>query len=453
MSSIFLCKEKKKQFFLKYKMSLYSQYFYDSEIEALFSDKETIVQMLRFEGTLALTQAENGIFLKEYAEVIMACCEVELFDIERIKSEICMGGNAAIPLINQLTQLVKNNNEDAAKFVHLGATSQDVVDTAIVLQIQKFVAWLEENLQILVEVLTNLTISQRQTLMVGRTLLQQAKPITFGLKTAKWLQNIRQSQSRIQECKKRILSLTLGGAVGSGNEFVGRKVREELAYKFGLSLDFQIINFSEIASVLGILSGNLGKIAKDISLMMQTEIGEVFEESAKGKGGSSTMPHKRNPVTCTGIIANSVRIPHLVASMLSSMMQEHERSVGYWHAEWEVLTDLMRLTAGSVTNSIGLLKGIEVDKQRMLFNLEHTKGLIYAENVSLALAEKIGKMKAHELVETACKSAIYQHKNLKEILENMNLDIENLSELFKPENSIGDSLALIDEILMDKKNG
>jgi 3-carboxy-cis,cis-muconate cycloisomerase len=431
-----------KPFFLKYKMSLYAQYFYDSEIDALFSEKETIALMLHFEGALALAQAENGFFPKEYAEDISACCKIEMFDIEQIKNDIALGGNAAIPLVKQLTKIVKNRNPEAAKFVHLGATSQDVVDTGRVLQIKKILDFTETKLQELTTILKQLSLQHRETLMIGRTILQQAKPITFGLKTAKWLLAIQQNQERITEAKKRILVLTLGGAVGSGNQFINPEIIE---YNLALTHSFTGFSGAELASILSQISGNLSKIAKDVSLMMQTEVGEIFEGATDGKGGSSTMPHKRNPVNCTAILANGIRIPHLVASVFSSMTQEHERSAGYWHAEWEVLNDIMRLSAGMISRSIELLSSLEVDKKRMLANLELTNGLIYAENVSLFLAKEIGKEKAHEIIEKACKSAISKGKHLKIVLQD--LAIDNLDDLFKPENSIGNSLQIIDEIL------
>ncbi|MCU0468556.1 MAG: lyase family protein [Arcicella sp.] len=276
-------------------MSLYSELFYAKEINELFSDNQTINAFLQFEASLALAQADNGIIPAEAAKIIAQCCNASFIDTEKLKKEISLGGNAAIPLVQQLTRIVKNNDFEASKYVHLGATSQDVVDTALVLQIKRFIIWLEEQLKKLTQVLTTITQQHRTTLMIGRTLLQQARPITFGLKTAKWLENIETDKVRIEACKNRVLVLKLGGAVGSGNGNISLEVQKSMSNALGIGLPEMNNGLVELATTLGILSGNIGKIARDISLLMQTEIAEVFEGAAEGKGGSSTMPHKRNP--------------------------------------------------------------------------------------------------------------------------------------------------------------
>lgn len=432
-------------------MSLYTQLFYLDEVNALFSDSGTVVQMLRVEAALAQAQVNKGLFPAAIAETIKANCTLADIDIEKLKSDISLGGNAAIPLVKQLTQIVKNKDAEAAKYIHLGATSQDIVDTTTVLQIQEYIVWLDQKIKVLEEQLVTLTQKHRQTIMIGRTLLQQAKPTTFGFKTAGWLAAITRSKQRLQEIKKRVLVVQLGGAVGNGNTNISTEIQEEFARLLDLAPSFtwhsHRDNLAEMASVLGILSGSLGKIAKDISLLMQTEVGEVFEGAADGKGGSSTMPHKRNPVTCAAILANTNRLPHLVATILSAMPQEHERSAGLWHSEWEVLTEIMQLTAGSVEKSIALIEGLEVDEIRMLANLELTNGLIYAENLALALAQKIGKSAAHQWIENACKKAIQEKKHLKEVVLEMNIEIADLDSLFDPKNSIGLSLELIDQVV------
>lgn len=442
-------------------MSLYSEMFYSSEAAVLFSDGHFIGLMLQVEAALARAQATNGLVPESAADTIGDCCKASEIDLELLKTEVKLGGNAAIPLVKQLTQLVKKRDAEAVKFVHLGATSQDVVDTATVLQIREFCTWADQKLSLLEEVLAALTRKHRNTLMIGRTLLQQAKPITFGLKTAGWLESIGRSRQRILEIKKHVSVIQLAGAVGSGNPHISKAVQQAFADILGLdtahSWHSHRDRFAESAAVFGILTGSIGKIATDVALLMQTEVGEVLEGAADGKGGSSTMPHKRNPVTCAAILANANRTPQLVATMLAAMPQEHERSAGLWHSEWEVLSEIMQLTAGAIERAIELVAGLEVDEKRMLHNLELTHGLIYAENVSLALAPVIGKAAAHELVEKACKTAVAGQKHLKEILleasEGMTLshlltiNPAGLNDLFKPENAIGSSLEIIDDIL------
>jgi 3-carboxy-cis,cis-muconate cycloisomerase len=435
-------------------MSLYSELFYSSEVNELFSDQNTVAALLVSESSLAQAQAEVGIISKESADIISNCCHIDFIDIEKLKKDIKLGGNAAIPLVQQLTKVVKSKDFEASKFVHFGATSQDIVDTGSILQIAQYINVLESKLLALKAELIKITKKHKNTVMVGRTLLQQARPITFGLKTSAWLEGVCRSIDRLVEMKARLLVVQLSGAVGSQNKNISNDVINSFAQFLGLSPSFswqsQRDNLNEFGSKLGILTGSLGKIARDVSLLMQTEVGEVFEGAAEGKGGSSTMPHKRNPVTCAAILANATRVPHLVGSMLSAMIQEHERSAGNWHAEWEVLTEIMLLTAGSLEKTVELIEGLEVDEKRMLTNIEITQGLIFAENVSLALASKIGKIQAHELVEKACKTAISKKKHLREVLIENNVELENLDELFNPENSIGNSMDIVDAILLSQ---
>jgi 3-carboxy-cis,cis-muconate cycloisomerase len=434
-------------------MSLYTEIFQFSEADELFSEKMTLQFLLQAEAALAGAQASEGIIPAQAAVSIAKYCFVEWLDVVQLKNDIKLGGNAAIPLVKQLTQLVKNHDAEAAKYVHLGATSQDIVDTATVLQIQAFLEWLELQLATLTSQLIDLTRQYRNTLMMGRTLLQQAKPITFGLKTAGWLESIARSVERIKEVKKRVLKVQLAGAVGSGNGYISPAVQQTFAKILDLhpanSWHTQRDSLVEYAAVLGVLTGSLAKIAKDVSLLMQTEVGEVFEGAALGKGSSSTMPHKRNPVTCAAILANAQRIPHLVAALMSAMPQEHERSAGLWHAEWETLGSIQQLCAGTVDRAIELTSSLEVDVQRMRYNIDLTQGLVFAENISLELAKKIGKNAAQEWVERACAIAVLQKKDLKTTLQQMKIKLsENeLDDLFKPENAIGSSIAIIDHIL------
>lgn len=440
-------------------MALHDNLIYSEHINALFFDEAMVEAMLRFEATLARAQGQCGLIPPPSVSVIEIACKTDFINIPQLKTDTALTGNPAIPLVKQLIQIVKKQDLEAAKYVHNGATSQDVIDTAMVLQLQKAFDFFDVFLAMLQGKLIQLTENHRNTLMIGRTLLQQARPITFGLKTAMWLDGISRSIKRLNECKNRVLVLQLGGAVGSlaGMEGKGLEVAAVMSQILNLntpsvSWHTQRDRLVEMATTLGILSGSLGKIAKDVVLMMQTEVSEVFEGAAEGKGGSSTMPHKRNPVTSTAMIANAQRVPNLVATMLGSMSQEHERSAGIWHLEWTVLPEIVQLTAGSLESCFLLLDSLEVDTNRMLQNIEATNGLIFAENVSLALAVKIGKADAHHLVEKACKTAVVEKKHLKDILEKDSIVAQYLppsvlADLFNPKNSIGLNDALIDRVL------
>ncbi|OIN59756.1 3-carboxy-cis,cis-muconate cycloisomerase [Arsenicibacter rosenii] len=434
-------------------MSLYTNLFYSEAAQRILSDEQQLSRMLAFEAALAQAQSRAGRIPDPAAQTIAAACSVQELDIDRLRQETALGGNAAIPMVKQLTGLVRQRDETAAHFVHLGATSQDVVDTATVLQIRDYLHWLLPQLARIEQLLTGLTHTHRQTVMVGRTLLQQAKPITFGLKTAYWLAAVRKSRQQIGQEGRRIVQVQAGGAVGSRNEHITVEVVALLAEVLDLSAatpwHTQREGLVTFGASLGLLTGTLGKIAKDVSLLMQTEVAEVLEGKAAGKGGSSTMPHKRNPVTSAAILANATRVPGLISTLYATMLQEHERSAGGWHAEWETLTDIMQLTAGAVEKALDLLTHLEVDASRMRQNLELTNGLIYAENVSLALADKIGKAAAHELVEQACAVAVAEKRHLKDVLTGLSVPVAGLDTLFAPEQSLGQSLAIIDQILAE----
>ncbi len=451
-------------------MNLYDHLFYSKEINAFFTDEAHVVAMLRFEAALASAQAQEGLIPAAAAQAIAAQCRMEYIDIEKLKTDIPLGGNACIPLVKQLTNLVKGVDTEGAKYVHFGATSQDVIDTAIILQAKKAIEHLDFQLETLIWQLAQLVEAHRNTVMIGRSFMQHARPITFGFKVATWLDGILRTKKKLETLLAENFALQLGGAVGNLSAMDGKgwAVAEAMGHILDLkvpSIPFhtQRDRFVDIASTLGILTGNLGKIAKDISLLMQTEIGEVFEPSAKGKGGSSTMPHKRNPVSCITILSNAQRMPSLVATMFSNMLQDHERATGAWHAEWETLTDIIQLTGGALQQALVLTDGLEVDAEKMRQNLDFTHGLIYAENIAFALADSIGKNEAHELVEKWCKAATTEVNpdnsvgvhlrdfisNKKEIQAHFN---DNpIDALFDPKNSIGLCDMLIDNVLKDSQ--
>jgi 3-carboxy-cis,cis-muconate cycloisomerase len=269
--------------------------------------------------------------------------------------------------------------------------------------------------------------------MVGRTWMQQALPTTFGAKVAGWLDAIDRHRERLRETQQRCLVLQFGGAVGTlaALNDKGDEVAKQLAQELKLPLaeipwHSHRDRVAEIATTLGLLVGTLGKIATDISLLSQTEVAEVFEPAEKGRGGSSTMPHKRNPVACAAVLSAATRVPGLVGTMLAAMPQEHERGLGGWHAEWESLPAIVSLAGGAAHTMAKLVPRLEVDAERMRQNLEETRGLIFAEAVSMALAEKIGKAKAHEAVEAACNASSKDGRHLRDVMD----DDEAIAEHF-----------------------
>jgi len=437
-------------------MHIYDSLFRSEHADSLLSDTNFLKHMLQVEISLAKSQAEGGIIKREYADAITAVCRLENIDVEKLSSQIPLGGNAAIPLVKQLRALLEKNNKEAAAYLHYGATSQDIVDTALVLQIKEYAQWLLSEIVKLEKALVAQMKAHRETVMIGRTLLQHAKPITFGYKISVWLTAIDDDREKIQELLDKALKVQLGGPVGNRNERIGNSIAAELAKSLGLSSadnwHTRRGTLAQWSSYLGILSGNIGKIAKDISLLMQTEVGEVFEGAEEGKGGSSSMPHKRNPTTCVAILANAKRTPHLVASLLSVLPQEHERAVGGWHAEWEPLSDLMRLTAGSLEKSVGLIETLEVNSEKMRSNIELTNGLVYSENVLIALSSKMDYQTAHTLLEQASEKCMSENKQLKDVLQQMDLGLDNLDELFDPAISVAHNQSALDDIIKVYEN-
>lgn len=428
---------------------LYESLFYDKAVNHIFSPEQTVQYLLTFEANLALAQAQEGFIPKEYAQIIAECCTVKAIDVPALVAQVGLGGNVTIPLVKQLTVLVKQKSPEAAKFVHYGATSQDVIDTAQMLQAQASIVLMQERLAVIIAQLYELAYAHRHTVMIGRSFMQQARPITFGLKVVTWLDGLVRAKERLAQLS---FYVQLGGAVGTLASMPdkGQAIAQSLASLLGLSYHPVVWHtqrdlLAQIATTVGLLSGSLGKIAKDISLLMQTEIAEVFEPSAQGKGGSSTMPHKRNPVSCIAILANAQRVPALVSTLLQAQLQDHERATGAWHTEWETLAQILQLCAGSLAQTQVMTQNLEVNTSQMLRNIEATQGLIFAENVSLALAEQLGKAEAHEQVEQWCKLAQAEGVHLKTMVARQQLlTPEQLEQLFNPVNALGFAVTMVE---------
>jgi 3-carboxy-cis,cis-muconate cycloisomerase len=438
---------------------LFTPLFRTREVAALFSDAARVQSMLDVEAALARVQGRLGVIPAATVSSIENACRAGVIDLEALAGAALPAGNLAIPLVRQLTARVAEGDEAAAGFVHWGATSQDITDTGLILQLRGLLDLVDRDLERLVRALVAMADRHRATPMIGRTLLQQALPTTFGLKAAGWLDPVLRHRQRLAELRPRLLVVQLGGAAGTlaslGTR--GQEVAEALALELGLGVPDlpwhgardRIV---ELAAWLGLLMGSLGKIARDVSLMAQTEIGEVHEPAAPGRGGSSTMPHKRNPVTSAAVLAAAVRTPGLVATLLAAMPQEHERGLGGWHAEWETLPELAMLVAGALRHLAVTLEGLEVDAARMRANIEATQGLVMAEAVQMALAESRGRHEAHDLLEEACRRAVAERRHLRAVLAGLprvttHLDAERLDALFDPLRYVGAAQAFIDRVL------
>ncbi len=438
--------------------------FTTDSMREIFSDRHRLQGMLDFEAALARALVRAGVAPAESAPAIAAQCRADTFAMDVLAREAALAGNAAIPLVKALIAAVAKSDPKAAGFVHWGATSQDAIDTGLVLQLRDALDLLLRELAQFSSALARVAEKHQSTLLAGRTWLQQASPVTLGLKVAGWLDAIHRQQARIARARKEVSTLQFGGAVGTlavlGDQ--GPAVAAALASE--LKLDLPSIpwhthrdRFVEVATTLGLLLGTMGKIARDISLLAQTEVGEVLEPAESGRGGSSTLPHKRNPVGSAVVLAAAIRVPALVSVMLTAMVQEHERGLGGWHAEWETLPEIFLLAAGALVHMAHVVDGLEVYEEHMTHNLGATHGLILSEAVAIALAKQIGRSPAHQLVERAAHRALESGRSLRELLledqeVRAHLSPADIDALLDPRNYIGSAASMIQRVLADEKN-
>jgi 3-carboxy-cis,cis-muconate cycloisomerase len=428
-------------------------------------DAAYLQHMLDFEAALARAEAAVGVIPASAVGPIANACRAELFDLGKLAEAATRSGNLAIPLVKTLTADVAKADADAARYVHWGATSQDVIDTAVMLGLRAAIDALLTDLDRAIAGFARLARQHRDTAMVARTWLQHALPMPFGLKLAEYAAALHRSRTRLKRLRGEGLALQFGGAAGTlaalGDK--GLAVAEKLATELKLPLPdapwhTHRDRIAEAASVFAILAGTCGKIARDVSLLMQTDVAEAFEPSGEGRGGSSTMPHKRNPVAAATALAAATMAPNLAATIFAAQVQDHERSAGPWHAEWPTLPTLQLVTSGALAAIVDIAEGLEVDVARMRVNLDASHGLIMAEAVTFALAKKIGKSDAHHLVEAAAKKAVAGKQDLRDVLTSdpkvaAHLGADRIAKLFDPMAYQGVSQALIDRLLksLDEK--
>ncbi len=439
--------------------ALFTPLFQTQAMAALFDDRAVLGAMLQVEAALARAQAGIGMVPTAALAPIQAACDPDLYDMAELGRATALAGNPAIPVVKALTAKVAENDPTAARHVHRGATSQDIIDTGFVLRARHAVALLRTDLDRAIHALADLSRRHARTPMAGRTLWQQALPTTFGLKAAGWLSLLLRVRTRLLDAGKAAETLQFGGAAGTlasqGSQ--GVAVARALATDLSLTLPdtpwhSQRDRIADLGAALGLLTGSLGKIARDIAHLMSTEVAEVFEPAAAGKGGSSAMPHKRNPVGTTIALSAAARAPGLVATLLTAMVQEQERGVGGWHAEWLTLADLFALTSGAMAHMADTLSGLELDPARMRANLDLTDGLMMAEAVTQALAEASGRHDAAKIVEAACKRAVAAgHGLLEELATDAAiitwLPRERLAALMQPESYLGAATDFVSAVL------
>jgi 3-carboxy-cis,cis-muconate cycloisomerase len=428
-------------------------------MRALLADEARLQRMLDVEAALAWAEADVGLIPAEAAKTIAAACKASNIDIGAIADASTAAGNIAIPLVKALTAVVAKADNKAAGFVHWGATSQDIIDTTLVLDLRAGLNALRIDLERAVSGFAKLADAHRKTDSVARTWLQHALPMPFGLKLAGYAAALSRSRDRLDRAAAESLVLQFGGAAGTlaalGDK--GLAVAEKLASHLKLPLPdapwhSHRDRLSEFAAALGILTATCGKIARDVSLLMQTEVGEAFEPAGEGRGGSSTMPHKRNPVAAASALACAAMAPNLVTIIIAGGVQEHERALGGWQAEWPAFPSLLLVTSGALGAIADIAEGLEVDVARMKENLAATHGLIFSEAVSFALAKKLGKEEAHRLVEATAKQAIKDKRHLRDAMlaDKKITEIvppDELKKLFEPSNYQGTSQTLIDRLL------
>ncbi|HLG97488.1 MAG TPA: 3-carboxy-cis,cis-muconate cycloisomerase [Bryobacteraceae bacterium] len=415
----------------------------------VFSDQNVLQAMLDFEAALARAEARVGVIPKKAADVIGKAATASNFDFSALSRPAQRAGTPAIPVVKALTERTRAADADAARFVHWGATSQDMTDTALVLLLKRARTALAADHARVTEALRKLLNQHEHTVMLGRTLLQPAPPITFGLKAAGWLAAIQRGWRRIETRFAEAEMLQFGGASGTlaALDNQGDAVGRALAGELGLSYPdapwhTQRDSLAALVAACGVQCGSLGKMARDIALLMQGEVGEAEEPGGEGRGGSSTMPHKRNPIACSLTIAAAHRVPGLVAAFLSAMVQEHERGAGGWQAEWPIVISTIQALGIAVASMAEAAEGLSVDAARMRGNIDATHGNIFAERVMILLGPTLGRSEAHKLLEKATATSVAQGRRLMDVLAEMPevtrvIPAAQLSTLDRPEDYLG----------------
>ncbi len=438
-------------------------------IAEAMSERAFIAGVFAFEAALARAQALEGVISDGAAEIIAQTATQMNLAPEDVADDAALAGALTIPLVKRLIAEVRRRDAAAAGYVHFGATSQDAMDTSLVLQLDRAVAEIDATLARLAQACARLADAHRSTIMLGRTLLQPATPIAFGQKAAQWLLAAYEDRTRLRHAARAALRIQFGGASGNLGSLsekgaaVSARLSALLPLRFGETTapvarepvtpwHTRRGNLLALCSAFAISAGNAAKMARDVSLMCQWEVGEASEPAEAGRGVSSAMPHKRNPVRCMAALAAGTRAPGLLATLMAGAVQEHERAFGGWQAEWAALPDLVKLSGGAIAYMADVVDGLALDTARMRSNFDSLRGLPLAEMAALALAPSLGRDAAHALVSDASRRAIDTGATLAEeiskdpVARNILSDAQ-LAAVFDPAEALGATSTFIDHAL------
>jgi 3-carboxy-cis,cis-muconate cycloisomerase len=435
---------------------IFRDIFTTETMRRVFSDERRIEFYLEFEAALARVQAGLGIIPAEAAVEIERICRIENIDFPKLKRQTERIGYPVLPVVQQI---VEKCREGLGEWCHWGATTQDITDTATVMQIREALGLVEQDMVAISTSLANLARRYRDTPMAGRSNLQQAVPITFGYKIATLLAAMQRHRARLAELRPRVLVGEFGGAAGTLSSLGrdGLKVQAALMAELGLGqpeIAWHTVRdrIGEVGCFLGLVTATLGKIAMDVKLLMQTEVAEVFEPFHEARGSSSTMPQKRNPISCLYIHATAALVRQHAASLLEAAVADHERSTGPWEIEWIALPETFLLAAGCLAQSRDLVAGLQVDAQKMRDNLDLTHGMVVSEAVMMGLGPKLGRQRAHDLVYDICRKVATTGRPLLDLLiEDAEISRHasraELAALTDPANYLGLAGEMVDRVL------
>jgi 3-carboxy-cis,cis-muconate cycloisomerase len=436
--------------------NIFQGIFTTDAMRHVWSDENRTAKYVEIERALAIVQGRLGIIPKEAADEIVSHCRIENIDFARLRQQTERIGYPILGVVTQLNQLCRDK---LGEYVHWGATTQDITDTATVLQIREALELVDSELAAIAKAMGKLARDHRLTPVIGRSNLQQAIPVTFGYKMAGLLSAVLRHRERLAQLKDRVLVGEFAGAAGTlaSIETGAMETQAGLCAELGLAqpvIAWHTIrdNIAETGALLGLIGGTLGKLSMDIKLMMQTEVGEVFEPYHHGRGSSSTMPQKRNPIASCYIHAAISVVRQHAAALMDAMVADHERSTGPWEIEWIVLPEAFCLIAGALKQSRAVLEGLEVDAAAMRRNIEMTGGLVMSEAVMMGLGPYIGREYAHDLVYDLCRESLAKKTPLIELLAehpkiNRHVDRPALQRMLDPANYLGQSGLMVDRVL------